>query len=44
LQAAIAREEKTKKTTEKKIIKEIERVVAREKIAREKAARTAERR
>jgi hypothetical protein len=39
MQQIIAREEKTRKTAEKKVRKEIERITAREKAAREKIAK-----
>jgi hypothetical protein len=42
LQIAIAREEEVRETAEKKIRKEAEHIAAREKVARDKAARTAE--
>jgi hypothetical protein len=42
LQQAIAREEKTREAIEKKARKEVERTAAREELAREKAARQAE--
>jgi hypothetical protein len=43
MQQAIARKEKARETAEKKVRKEIERIAAREKVAREKIAKTAER-
>jgi hypothetical protein len=42
MQQAIAREEKTRETAEKKIRKKAERTAAREETAREKAVKTAE--
>jgi hypothetical protein len=42
MQQIITRKEKTRETAEKKVRKEIEYIIAREKVVREKIVKTAE--